>query len=389
MSATTPIDDTLFLATPLRKLQRPLGGINPRVTSKAVLVVLIGWLPLLVLAAMQDSAPDLNAVSVIASDFAVHARFLIAAPLLVLGDMFCTPRLSVIARHFLEAGLIRETDRFAYQETLASIRRLRDSTMSAYVAAALALACVGALIYWIPLDVVPAWHREGTGASATYSLAGWWHVLVSLPLLLLLLATWMWRLCLWTWFLWRVSRFDLQLLPAHPDLSAGLKFVVDSVRAWSIVASALGWIVAGAVANSVAQGGGSLPDYKFLIAGVAGFALVAFIAPLFVFSNRLERERRRAVLNYGALAGEVGRQFDLQWLDRAAVLDETVLEQSHFSAATDLYQIVERVHAINVFLVDRASVFALAAATMLPFVPVALLSVPLDALLAGIVALLF
>ncbi len=56
-----------------------------------------------------------------------------------------------------------------------------------------------------------------------FSLAGWWHLLVSLPLLLILFFGWIWRLALWARFLFLMSRLNLRLIPAHPDNVGGLK----------------------------------------------------------------------------------------------------------------------------------------------------------------------
>ncbi len=66
----------------------------------------------------------------------------------------------------------------------------------------------------------------GSGSGfANLSLAGWWNALVSVPLFQFLLLRWYFRLFIWARFLWQVSRFDLKLLPAHPDGVGGLGFL--------------------------------------------------------------------------------------------------------------------------------------------------------------------
>ena len=96
-----------------------------------------------------------------------------------------------------------------------------------------------------------------------YSLAGWWHTLVSVPLLLLLIFGWCWRLALWTRLLWLIARLELRLVASHPDRCAGLSFLGHSVRAFAIVALALAVIVAGRSAHMSLLGGG-LPTPYFL-----------------------------------------------------------------------------------------------------------------------------
>jgi hypothetical protein len=130
----------------------------------------------------------------------------------------------------------------------------------------LAYAMIAGLIALFPVDQLPAWHRIGDAAALSYSAAGWWHAFVSLPLLLLLLLGWIWRLCLWSRFLWLVSRLDLHLIPAHPDHAAGLIFVGHSLRALSVLALALGTILAGGAANNLLHHAGSFFVHAFIVA---------------------------------------------------------------------------------------------------------------------------
>jgi hypothetical protein len=247
----------------------------------------------------------------------------------------------------------------------------------------LAYAVVAALMSSVTLGSLPAWHRAGN----SYSAAGWWHSLISLPILLGFFLGWMWRLFLWMRFLRLMSRLDLHLVASHPDKAAGLRFVGYSARTWSILGLVLGTVVAGTVANRV----GSLTDliaYKYAIVGVTAFAVLLFSAPLAVFTRNLSKTWRRGVFEYGALADEFGRQFESRWLAREAGANEGILERPDFSAATDLYQVVDRVHEMRLLPVDLPSVGVLAIATLLPFVPVVLMNVPFDVIVSTLASLL-
>jgi hypothetical protein len=65
-----------------------------------------------------------------------------------------------------------------------------------------------------------------------------------------------------------------------------------------------------------------------------------------------------------------------------------VLERNDFSAATDLYQVVDRVLAMRFVPVDRVNLIMLAVATLLPFVPVALVALPFDQLIGLLMGVL-
>jgi hypothetical protein len=113
-----------------------------------------------------------------------------------------------------------------------------------------------------------------------------------------------------------------------------------------------------------------------------------FNAPLAVFTGNLSKTWRRGVFEYGALADEFGRQFESSWLAREAGVNEGILARPDFSAATDLYQIVDRVHEMRLLPVDLPSVGVLAIATLLPFVPVVLMNVPFDVIVSTLASLL-
>ena len=65
-----------------------------------------------------------------------------------------------------------------------------------------------------------------------------------------------------------------------------------------------------------------------------------------------------------------------------------MLEAPDFSATTDLYQVVSNVYDMGTIPLDLKDLVPLAIATLLPFVPVALMAVPLDVLLRQLANLL-
>ena len=111
------------------------------------------------------------------------------------------------------------------REAIVSTVALRDSLHLEIAVLAIALTLVVTLHLSLAIQSFPAWHHIESGGTLVSSPAGWWNTLVSVPVLLVLLLGWLWRLILWTRFLWLMSRLDLRLIPAHPDGSAGLKFI--------------------------------------------------------------------------------------------------------------------------------------------------------------------
>ena len=114
MSELVQTDSEIFAGGPPIRLERSLGLIkpdNPRIIQRTILAGVIGWAPLVILTVAQDSAWWGEKVRSLLLDLAVPARSLIAAPLFIFAELLCIPQLGTTVRHFLDAGLVRESDR--------------------------------------------------------------------------------------------------------------------------------------------------------------------------------------------------------------------------------------------------------------------------------------
>lgn len=379
----------LFEAGPFQgALARLPGGRAPDgLVRQAIGVALIAWVPLLVATVAQDGFYYGAASSSLMSDFGIHARYLVALPLLVLADVICGRRLTAIAHYFANGGMVTEADRARFDALIASTQRWCTSGVAALAIVVCTYALLVALLQVIPSAEIPFWHQRDDVRSL--SAAGWWHLLVSAPLLLGLLLAWLWRLLIWTLFLIRIARSPIRLYAAHPDRAAGLKFVGYSVRAYAPIGAALGALLAGRVANNVWYDDSRLASYQYSALGLIVLVVVLFGAPLLAFTPRLMREWRDGVFTYGKLAEQVGFQFEDKWFRPARRVDPDVLEASDFSAAIDLSSYVATVFDIRLTPADMKSFVFLCAATAVPFVPVILLAAPLDVLAQEIARLLF
>ena len=348
---------------------------------RALLVVAIGWLPLPIFTALSGDLLRTDWENSFLLDFSAHARFLLASPLLVLAEAACVPRLAVIAGHFFAAGLIAQADQPRYERALISTRYLTNSIVAQVTTIVLAYSLVAALLLLHPQ--VPLWHGTAGPAGWSLSPAGWWALLISLPILMIQLLGWLWRMYLWARFLWLMSRIELRLIAAHPDRTAGLQFVGSSLKGFLVLGLALGVIVAGPVFDQVFHHQASLADFKYLIVGVVIFSIVLCAGPLLVFARRLLSEEYRGIFEYGALATKLGQQLEHKWMNGRPV-DPDALGVQDFSATADLDSITANVYAIRLAPLDRKNLLLLTAATLLPFLPTVLLTAPLEIILKKI-----
>jgi hypothetical protein len=374
-------------------LGRVLGKLTRIVSAdralahRAIALALIAWVPLVALSLAQDGFRYGAATASLLADFGVHARYLLALPLLVLADRICGARLSAIARYFFDGGMVADVDRPHFAAVIASTRRACESRWAAAAIIACTYVALVALLEFIPRDEIAFWHQLGPPRSL--SPAGWWHLLVSAPLLLALFLSWLWRLIVWTCFLWQMARSPIRLCAAHPDQAAGLKFVGYSVRAFAPVGAALGALLAGRIANHVWHSGAKLESYQYLAGGLIVGVLILFGAPVLVFTSRLMQEWRDGVFTYGKLAEQLGFLFEDKWFRAEQRIDPSVLAASDFSAAIDLSTYVSNVYNIRLTPADLKSFIVLAVATATPLLPVVLIAAPFDVLIKDIASVLF
>jgi hypothetical protein len=370
-------DGLLFAGSPLQKLEAWTGltrGGKPQFLRRAVVVVAVSWLPLALLTAMQGDFIRSDSANSFLFDLGVHARFLLAAPLLILAEAVCVPRLAAIAHQFIEAGLVAETERQRYDSAVASTQGLMNSRIVAIVLTVLAYALVFAVLRTAPPEVIPSWH--GRLASFAATPAGWWGLLVSLPLLLLLQLGWLWRICVWIRFLWLMNSLPLQLDPGSPDHAAGLGFVGSSVEGFLPIGFIVGLIAAGPVANQVVHRHASPLEFRSVAIGAIIVAVVLCAGPLLIFLHRLLEAHHRGILQYGALAMHMSERFQSKWLTPKPRKLEGALDMSEFTGTNALYSIAASARAMRILPLELRGIARLSLATFLPFVPVWLVAVP-------------
>lgn len=357
--------EALFENAPPVGLQRRIGLTRAGrldTTRRALVVAAVCWLPIVVLMALLPGSGQVPRSG-------MHIRYLVVAPLLVLAESTCGTRLTALTRQFLIGNLVLERDRERFD-------RIVGSTMELLASPAVEL------LAWLAAYAITTTVLAGT-AWREWSVAMWWNALVSLPLLLVLILGWLWRIALWARLLLLVSRLDLRLVASHPDRAGGLGFVSQSLRAFAIVAFAIGLILAGESARLVATTRAIPVSQVQLDVAVVAIVVTLMIMPLATLTPRLARTYRRGVVEYGDLASDVGRALEARWLaSRAAKVRESGLHEPDFSATIDLYSIVSNVHAMRLVPVAFKDVAVLIAFAVLPFVPIVLAIVPVEVLWA-------
>jgi len=387
-----PRDFSLVLGGPLFQLLRRAhvtGGAGELVRRRTILIALLAWLPLLALSALEGHALGGSVAVPFLRDVDVHIRFLLALPLLIVAELVVHQRMRFVVRQFLERQLIPATASRQLEAAIASAFRLRNSVLAELLLIAF-VYLVGISVLWRHYMTLatPTWYATPTDAGTTLSLAGWWYGYVSLPFFQFLLLRWYFRIVIWARFLWKVSRIDLSLVPTHPDRVGGLGFLSNTAYAFVPLAAAHGAMLAGLIANRIFYAGAGLLDFKVEVAIVLFFLLCLVFGPLVVFAPRLAEAKRTGLREYGTLAERYVRDFDDKWLRGGAPADEKLVGSADIQSLADLGNSFEVVRTMRVVPVTKEAVFQLAAATLLPVVPLALTMMSLEDLLKKLFGIL-
>lgn len=346
----------------------------------------IGWLPLAIICLVQWLFLHNTASVAFFSDVAAYARFLLAVPALILSDYIILPRLEAIAQYFVRSGLVLPHDQTRFDEAIASARRLSLGVWPSLGMAVVVYALVIIIGVTISPQALLDWQR-GEG-PLNLSVAGWWHLLVSSPLVLGLILSWIWRVGIWMRFLHLLSRLELRLVPSHPDKAAGLEFIALSPRIFAPLGFAVGVLTAGTLGNEVIHLHLDPMEHIAVPVATAIGVVALLVSPPLLFARMLMLARRRGVFEYGALARRVGAEFEAKWLEGNKTIDSSALAEPDFSATTDLYGVAANVYAMQPTLFDPRVAASVAIATLVPFAPIWLSVIPAKVLLSHLIGLL-
>lgn len=134
---------------------------------------------------------------------------------------------------------------------------------------------------------LPSWHTSTRGVEH-FTFAAWWATLVALPLFTFLWLRWVWKIVVWTRFLFELSRNRLKLMATHPNRTGGLGALSDVQTSFAIVIFGTGILFSVAICYKVFLEGTSLLNYTVWLP-VVGYIILApgvFLAPLFLFTPR-------------------------------------------------------------------------------------------------------
>jgi hypothetical protein len=350
----------------------------------ALILMALTWLPLFVLCVFEGLAFGRVKIPFF-YDIAAHTRFLFAVPVLVLADTPIGVRLRNIMRHFMAAHLVRDDELGEFEEILLDSLRFRDSHLGEII-----IVIVTYLATYNALSGASAqsgtWFRPETGQGLT--LVGYWYALVALPIFQFLIFRWIYRMAVWSRFLWKVSRLDLLLTPSHPDAAGGLAFLGKALIPFGLILFALSAVVSSGIAERILFEGAKLDQYLWSYVTLFVLALAVFAAPMLIFVPNLLALKQRGLMEYGTFGSEYTQAFHRRWIGKTEPAEEPLLGTGDIQSLADLgnsFEIIRKMRIVPMMLSDF---IAFVLPGLIPALPLAATVMPLGEIVKGLLKLI-
>jgi hypothetical protein len=359
-----------FVHGPFVDVGRRLHLTRPDQTPRAWALVAIAWCPLAVSALISVSLghePDR-----LLRDVSLHARLLVALPLLILGDRLLAKRCRMGIERLYDIA-----DPAALDPIIARAARMRDIRSSLVVMALVALG-IGQLTLW---RLGGAGLITASDGAYEVSFARLWYTLVALPMVNLLLLHWLWQWLIWSYIVVKVSRLKLDLVATHPDGAGGIAFLTQPINPFACSLAAVMTVLASSWANQILLGTETLQEF------IPGFVVMLLLAvaiavgPFLAYLPVLGELRVNQALRYSDLALQYTQGFHAKWIESGRPSTGDLLGTSDIQSLNDLIGAYGSLVTTRLVPVDKGKLLVLAGALVLPVLPLTLVTMSIDEIL--------
>ena len=386
-----PQDFSLVLGGPMYQLWRRMFLTGPALemlVRRMIVIPTVAWLPLLLLSGYERFARGHAAPIPFVYDFEVHARYLVAIPILLLAEVAVHHRIRGVVQNFLDAGLVTSEALPGFRAAIDRAMRLRNS-MIVEVAMVVFVFGVGWKLWLGDSGLTSStWYAIVEGGQAHRTMAGWWYVHVSIPIFQLLLLRWYFRCIVWFLFLRNVSRLPLRLIPTHPDRAGGLGFLGLAAHAFVPVIVAQSVVLSAVVGSRILFQGKTLVSFQYEIVALLLLQFLLVLGPPCVFMKNLLGLKRQGRQQYGVLAARYTAEFHSKWIEGTAPAGEPLIGSADIQSLADLANSYDVVSEMKPVPIGKDTIVSIVGAAVIPLLPLALTVVPADQIIKQLFTLL-
>jgi hypothetical protein len=362
-----------LLGGPLYQLGCRLGLVQDGTTTTRMGLALgaILWIVLVALAFIVGAGQRLFSLEAIGA----HVRLLVVIPLFFMCESLLAPRAAMFVSMIASSGVVAPNALPSLESEIARIGRWKDSWLPEVVCLLVA-ALMSMFASYLPLDgATEAYDPSRTVNGIT--IAGLWYWIVCMTLFRFLILRWIWRLGLWSYFLWQVANLDLHLVPIHPDRAAGLGYLEVVHMHFTPLVLAISATQCASYAEEISSGAMTFEAIYPALALVLLADAVLFLGPLFVFYPKLWSCRVKGLSEYMSFAEAYVTTFDRKWLGPDSPPGEPLLGTQDLQALADLNTSVNVARNMRVVPASHRLLVGIAIPALVPVLPLLLLKYPI------------
>jgi hypothetical protein len=345
----------------------------------------ITWFPLLLLSALQGTALGGKVKIPFVFDLIQHARFLIALPIAIWAETYTRPKFEGVLNRFIDANLISHKELPVFEKAISRAHSLKDSVVAELLLLVLAYLYMSLGLHRTLSPDITSWNQPEVN---TKSILVIWYLWASMPIFIFAWLRWVWRLIIWAFLLFRISRLKLRLTATHPDHAGGLAFVSVGQRRFAVLVLAVSTLLSTSIAEEIFFKGATLRTFEPEIVAFFVACVAAITGPLIVFSPLMIQAKLRDWGKYGVLAANYTQAFDDKWVQRENFSREELLGSSDIQSLADLKNSYEGISQMRVLLPDRQTILVLLIAYVLPLAPLLATVIPLRQIVTELLKLL-
>ncbi|MFH0729067.1 MAG: hypothetical protein V2B19_22350 [Pseudomonadota bacterium] len=365
-----------LLGGPLYRMGCRLGLVRKETNTLwiGLALGLLSWGALVALGLVQGYGLRVFALPLIG----VHVRLLLAIPLLFACETAVFPRMAEFVRNSVRSGLVPETGWPVLESVIRRVGRMKDSWLPE-------------LLFFVVTYLLPMiekhigfpgrtgnWESLVAQTGGTLTWTHVWYLGFCLPLFRFLLLRWLWHLGLWWYFLWRLEKMNLHLIPTHPDGAAGIGYLEEIQECFTPLVVGVSAIFSASFAEDIFLGKMAFSTLYLFLPVILIVTAALFIGPLFLFSRKLWLCRKTGLRNYMGMAYRYVDAFDRKWIRGENPSGDPLLGTPDMQSLADLNNSVNVVREMRWVPASQRLIMAFVMAVMIPMLPLVLLEHSVD-----------
>lgn len=342
-------------------------------TKRTLYLIAITWIPLALLAIVSGVHWPRPRGQNFFMDVAAYGQLLLGLPMFLVAERVIDRQTKAAARYFVTTGVVPPGDAVRVLRINWQLKRLRREVWPDLVCIALAYALTAAWMVPELYNGRDTWHAlKQAGGREVLTWPGAWELICVGPLTTYWWLRWTVKVGMWSWYLFKISRLRLNLVPSHPDKTGGIGFLSDAQTkfGWVILAYGISY-VAPTIAYKLVFEGATLSVvsvWGYAVSFIVGAPLL-FTLPLFMFTAQLYHAKARAVEMFQERSMERALAFQEKWLKACSSGSYELMSGSDLTGLNAMNQVYDHIRSMRVVPFDVRSFTELVGSALGPMVP--------------------